>query len=262
MASIFFDLAGEARGLRPTRVRSLQAGVFSGTQAAKLGLTDGVMSLDRVALALSKGGRQPRAVGVMLNGARAAGPTAGTSAKMGAYSEDQPRDEDGKFGEGGAGHDEHEHEHEHHEHEHHEEKKEEKKDLHVSATRLQWSQRPGRESLRKKLGPAKSFAIEERGGHKCAYCKTPQPKIPPARPLDNHQFDHIIPRVEGGKDHESNLVLACKRCNSARHTMSLTAWRTYAKDKYGVDFSIKAVHEQAARSIDKFLDLFRKRKKS
>jgi 5-methylcytosine-specific restriction endonuclease McrA len=142
-----------------------------------------------------------------------------------ANSDDEQRDDHGKWTSGGGG-----------------------EDLHVHATREQWSNRPNRESLSKRLGKT-AIQIRERDGHKCQYCGAKDVHIPPARITDKHQLDHLIPRVEGGKDVATNLVTACKRCNSARHTMTVGEWQTYAKAKYGVRFDAKKVWKQAEKPL-------------
>lgn len=45
-----------------------------------------------------------------------------------------------------------------------------------------------------------------RDKHVCAYC---------AESFSNHQLsrDHVVPKCEGGKDHWTNVVTACKPCN-------------------------------------------------
>lgn len=150
-----------------------------------------------------------------------------------AGNDDEQRDDHGKWTTGGgSGSD----------------KKEEKKDLHVSATREQWSKRPNRESLSKRLGKV-AVAIRERDDHKCQYCGKREVSVPPARPVDKHQLDHLIPRVEGGKDEPTNLVTACKSCNSARHTMSLKEWKVYAQSKYGLRFKPEKIWAQAAKPL-------------
>jgi hypothetical protein len=37
--------------------------------------------------------------------------------------------------------------------------------------------------------------------------------LPQAVALHQHEPDHIVPRQHGGETHESNLALACLRCN-------------------------------------------------
>ena len=97
-----------------------------------------------------------------------------------AGSEDQPRvpagsPDGGEFGSGGgkaAGADD-------------------KKDLHVSATREQWSKRPNRESLSKRLGNT-AIQIRERDHHECQYCHKPEVTVPPAKISNKHALDHRL----------------------------------------------------------------------
>lgn len=143
---------------------------------------------------------------------------------MGDWDESQhPRDEKGEFSEGGA-------------------------DKRVKATREQWAARPNRESLGKRLGKV-ALQIKVRDGHRCVYCGKPEVKIPPARPVDKHQLDHLVPRVKGGKDEPSNLVTACKSCNSARHDMTVKGWASYAREKYGINFRADRIYRQAAKPL-------------
>jgi DNA-directed RNA polymerase subunit RPC12/RpoP len=51
--------------------------------------------------------------------------------------------------------------------------------------------------------------ILERAEYKCHYCGAHATDV-----------DHVIPRVEGGTDDESNLVASCKSCNSKKHANS------------------------------------------
>ena len=50
--------------------------------------------------------------------------------------------------------------------------------------------------------------VAERAADRCEYCLLPQ-----AVALHQHEPDHIVPRQHGGETHESNLALACLRCN-------------------------------------------------
>jgi hypothetical protein len=50
--------------------------------------------------------------------------------------------------------------------------------------------------------------LATRANDRCEYCLLPQ-----SVSLHKHEPDHIIPRQHGGKTEESNLALACLRCN-------------------------------------------------
>lgn len=61
--------------------------------------------------------------------------------------------------------------------------------------------------------PLRAFILE-RDEFVCAYCLEGQ---------SNH-VDHIIPRSKGGSDDPSNLVTACKSCNSAKGARTPWEW--------------------------------------
>lgn len=67
----------------------------------------------------------------------------------------------------------------------------------------------------------KRFAIYMRDDFRCAYCGADLRKAAPGQMA----LDHLIPRCKGGSNEASNLVTACKPCNSARGARS---WRKYA----------------------------------
>ena len=50
--------------------------------------------------------------------------------------------------------------------------------------------------------------VVERASACCEYCLLPQSVA-----LHKHEPDHIVPRQHGGQTVESNLALACMRCN-------------------------------------------------
>ena len=50
--------------------------------------------------------------------------------------------------------------------------------------------------------------VAERANHNCEYCRLPQSVV-----LHKHEPDHIIPFQHGGETEQSNLALACMRCN-------------------------------------------------
>lgn len=65
------------------------------------------------------------------------------------------------------------------------------------------------------------LAIYIRDGFQCAYCGT---NLKNARPFDI-TLDHLLPRVTGGSDKPTNLITACRSCNSARQDKP---WMDYA----------------------------------
>ncbi len=50
--------------------------------------------------------------------------------------------------------------------------------------------------------------VADTAGHLCGYCQTQEAVI--GMPLE---IDHIVPEAAGGSSDESNLWLACPRCN-------------------------------------------------
>lgn len=40
-------------------------------------------------------------------------------------------------------------------------------------------------------------------------------------------IDHIIPRAKGGSDHQSNLMLACPKCNISKKDKDLSKFKMY-----------------------------------
>lgn len=61
-------------------------------------------------------------------------------------------------------------------------------------------------SQTRSFSTALRFTILERDQFTCRYCGRSAPDVA-------LHVDHIVPRVEGGTDHESNLVTACADCN-------------------------------------------------
>lgn len=103
--------------------------------------------------------------------------------------------------------------------------------------------RPRRESLRKRLG--KMIArIEARDGGRCVYCGRTAIETGHAM-----QFDHLVPRSEGGLDVAENLVCACINCNSSRQNLGLAAWCRKASELLGRTITWQAVRAQARRAL-------------
>ncbi len=55
---------------------------------------------------------------------------------------------------------------------------------------------------------------DELGIVRCAYC-----------PSEGKTIDHVVPLARGGRDEISNLVPACKACNSSKGAKLLSEWR-------------------------------------
>ncbi len=97
--------------------------------------------------------------------------------------------------------------------------------------------RPGRESLSKRLGRV-ARQIRARDGERCVYCQATE-----ASSGAHLQLDHLTPKAAGGQDVPTNLVTACRRCNSAKQDMSLPAWCR----SQGLD--ARTVRAQARRAL-------------
>jgi 5-methylcytosine-specific restriction endonuclease McrA len=102
--------------------------------------------------------------------------------------------------------------------------------------------RPNRESLGKRLGPAKVASIWARTDSCCAYCGERLVRGP------NAHLDHLTPKSEGGADVVENLVLACRSCNSARRNLSLAQWAVYARETRGMVIDVAAILFAARRA--------------
>ena len=62
------------------------------------------------------------------------------------------------------------------------------------------------------LRPEKRLAIYIRDGFQCAYCGRSLKGATPAEVT----LDHLLPRVAGGGNEATNLITACRACNSSR----------------------------------------------
>jgi 5-methylcytosine-specific restriction endonuclease McrA len=56
-------------------------------------------------------------------------------------------------------------------------------------------------------------SIYEEWGCKCAYCEEPATSL-----------DHIVPRFKSGSSKRSNLIPACRRCNSGKASEPVESW--------------------------------------
>jgi len=91
--------------------------------------------------------------------------------------------------------------------------------------------------LTKRLG-RRALQIKARDGWACVYCGST------AETSGAHvHLDHLVPRSTGGQDVATNLVTACRSCNSARHDMPLATWCRLR----GLD--ARAIRRQARRAL-------------
>ena len=102
------------------------------------------------------------------------------------------------------------------------------------------SARPGRESLSKRLGKL-AQQIKARDGFACVYCGATQESSGA-----HLHLDHLTPKSEGGSDSPSNLVLACRSCNSRRQARTLAQWAAAAPE---LTFTARSIRAQARRAL-------------
>ncbi len=72
--------------------------------------------------------------------------------------------------------------------------------------------RSKKKAQKQKISKALALKVYERDGFKCVYCKAKK----------NLSCDHVTPESKGGETTVSNLVTACRSCNSRKQTKSLS----------------------------------------
>lgn len=87
----------------------------------------------------------------------------------------------------------------------------------MTATRQRKLARSRRQPVGQWIRPDKRLAIYLRDGFRCLYCCR---NLHGAAPTDI-TLDHIRCRANGGMNHESNLVTACRACNCSRQDKPL-----------------------------------------
>lgn len=85
--------------------------------------------------------------------------------------------------------------------------------------------------------PSTRLAVYLRDGFACAYCGR---DLHGAAPHDV-TLDHITTRARGGSHAPTNLVTACRACNSARQDATVASWG-------GAELAV-ALRRQARRSL-------------
>jgi len=111
------------------------------------------------------------------------------------------------------------------------------------ASRSERNNRPGRESLSKRLGKV-ARQIRVRDCNCCRYCGATAEMV--GAPL---QLDHLLAQSEGGQDIASNIVLACPRCNRAKSNKSFDAWVVFAAANLNLTIDAVAIFAHAAQPL-------------
>lgn len=88
----------------------------------------------------------------------------------------------------------------------------------------------------------KRLAVYLRDEFRCAYCGHELHHQDPA----DVTLDHVVPLARGGTNEASNLVCACRSCNSARQDKPV---REYAP------YSVAWIRRVTRRSLKRHLDL-------
>lgn len=100
--------------------------------------------------------------------------------------------------------------------------------------------RPNRESLSKRLGRI-ARQIKARDNYACVYCGATE-----ATSGAHLHLDHLTPKASGGADVATNLVLACRSCNSRRQDLTLAEWAAAATE---LAFTARSVRAQARKRL-------------
>lgn len=84
--------------------------------------------------------------------------------------------------------------------------------------------------------------MSDRSGHKCAYCaRKVRAYVAGNKRADSATLDHVVARENGGSNAATNLVVACRTCNSAKQDLTLKAFTVYLASLAGVKFTAAAI---------------------
>lgn len=103
---------------------------------------------------------------------------------------------------------------------------------------------------------AKRLAIYLRDDLKCIYCARP------AHQVVCLTLDHVTPWVNGGSNHESNLVTCCDRCNSSLQDSSLSEGVRRLNENFGLDIKVSTVRSRIKRQTARDLAPYRRTAKA
>lgn len=88
------------------------------------------------------------------------------------------------------------------------------------------------------ITPKKRWAIYARDDHRCVYCG-----ISMEDASAGFTLDHLVPTELGGSNEASNLITACKACNSSKGKKTTASFLNWLEKTRGLD------KEQIRRNI-------------
>ena len=93
------------------------------------------------------------------------------------------------------------------------------------------------------IRPEKRLAIYLRDGFRCLYCLA---DLHDAGPTDI-TLDHLTCKADGGTNHESNLVTACRTCNCTRQDTPIS--------RFAGPETRKHIRRNIARTLTRYVTL-------
>jgi len=91
-------------------------------------------------------------------------------------------------------------------------------------------------------------SIKEYWDYECAYCGE----------AENLTLDHITPRSKGGTDRVTNIVCACKECNTSKGHQMWSDW--YLNQEFFTTERLSKIVEWQKKIADNELYVYRPRK--
>jgi 5-methylcytosine-specific restriction endonuclease McrA len=99
------------------------------------------------------------------------------------------------------------------------------------------------------IRPEKRLALYLRDGLACAYCGA---AVEDGAVLT---LDHLVPYAHGGANEATNLVTACRRCNSARGTRALSEFAEAVARYLNHDRTPEAILAHVGRTVTRPVDV-------
>jgi len=93
-------------------------------------------------------------------------------------------------------------------------------------------------------------SIKEHWDYECAYCGE----------TENLTLDHITPRSKGGSDRVTNVLCACKECNTSKSHQMWSDW--YLNQTFFTTERLTKIVEWQKKIADNELYVYRPRKRS